>query len=108
MNETKLYETLAKMRDMHSGIAGAIDELIQTESKQMFKEYEIEKIVWQTKTGERGEFELADDKENQGNTDFEAFLADLKQKERMTIKPYFYWLFSDGKTIGRKKTKYSQ
>jgi len=108
MNETKLYETLAKMRDLHQGIAESLDQLIQTESKQMFKEYDVEKITWQTKTGERGEFELADIKENKDNIDFDALLADLKQKERMTVKPFFYWLFSDGETIGRKKTKFSQ
>lgn len=108
MNETKLYEALAKLRDCLLGASDALDNLIQTESKTMFKEYDLEKVTWQTKTGQAGEFELADDKENRGNTDFDALLADLKQKEKMTIKPYFYWLFSDGKTIGRKKTKFSQ
>ena len=110
MNETKLYETFAKMRDCLLGAADAIDQLIQTESKQIFKEYDVEKIPWQTRTGEKGEFQLADLEENKGNPDFEALLEDLRKEHTtgMTIKPYFYWLFNNKTTIGRKQTKYSQ
>ncbi len=109
MSEQKLYETLAKMRDFHEGIAEALNELIQTKSKQVLGTVKTENIVWQKRTGDKGDFELADLKENKDNKDFEALLADLKEHDgKLTIKPHFYWLFSSGDAVGRKETKYSK
>lgn len=109
MSETKLYETLAKVRDFHSGIAEAIDELVQTKSKQVLQEIKVENINWQMRTGERGDYERADVKDNQGNTDFDALVAELKDHDgKITIKPHFYWLFMDQQVVGRKETKFSK
>ncbi|MGB9914440.1 MAG: hypothetical protein ACPLIG_00015 [Candidatus Bathyarchaeales archaeon] len=58
-------------------------------------------IRWEKAQGAKGEFERSSDVEN---SDFKELLKDLKAHNgKLTRNGYFYWLFSDGYTVGRKQ-----
>jgi len=98
--EIDIYATFAKIRDFHNGIAMAYDELIQQKSKVVLKEYDPEKIKWEDKTGAKGPFQSSDDV---NNSEFKALREDLaKHNGKFNLKGKFYWVFTNGLTIGRK------
>ena len=100
--EMELYETLAKMRDFHSGIAEVLDSFIQKKSKVVLKEYDPEKIQWIEAEGQRGKYQRTDDA---NNPEYKALRKDLSEhKEFLQYKGFQYWVFQNGVTIGRKPT----
>jgi len=62
--------------------------------------FDASKIAWQKKTGEKGEFELSEDF---NSLDHKALLTVLaKAGGCITSEGWFYWVFKNGGSIGRK------
>lgn len=66
------------------------------------------KIRWNQAEGARGKYERypMPDQKAEATEDYKAMLADLKAHDgRMIRAGYFYWLFRDSVTIGRKQRR---
>jgi len=101
MSELEFFEMLAKLRDMHNGIVESLDAFIQKKSKIVLKEYDTEKISWNKATGPKGEFEQTEDV---NNPEYKALRKDLADHNgKFNLKGKFYWVFTNGSTIGRKQ-----
>ena len=62
--------------------------------------FHVENLLWTLKEGAKGPFQLSDDLDN---PDHEALLTFLKSAGgSVASEGYYYWIFPDGKTIGRK------
>jgi len=58
-------------------------------------------IKWDTTQGTKGQYERSEDV---NNLEFKAMLKDLAgHGGKMNHEGFFYWVFQDGKTVGRKK-----
>jgi len=73
--------------------------------KQRLKEakslWDPAKIKWEKADGASGPYERSEDV---NNPEFKAMLKDLAaHKGRLTKEGYFYWIFKNGATVGRKK-----
>ena len=90
--------------DIRNGLQScveAIDEYLNFLSKSMLCEWDPTQIKWIQIEGPRGLYEKA---HSQNNEDFKAMLQDLKAHSgKLTRDNYFYWIFQDQTTIGRKK-----
>jgi len=66
--------------------------------------FDASKIHWQQRQGEKGPFELSEDT---GNPEHKALLKFLNEYAGGCINSegFFYWVFSNGSTIGRKQKK---
>lgn len=63
--------------------------------------YDISKIKWEERQGQKGLFEKTDD---YNSLDYKALLRDLQShKGKMRKNGYFLWIFENGATIGRKR-----
>jgi hypothetical protein len=101
MVDEQLFATLAKLRDGFNGMAMALDELIQQESKTVMKEYDPEKIKWIDANGAKGPYQKSDDA---NNLEFKALRKDLADhKGFLQFKGFQYWVMQDGNTIARRK-----
>ena len=59
------------------------------------------KIKWEPAEGFRGEYERSEDFNNR---EFKKMVRDLaRHGGKLTREGYFYWLFENGSTVGRKK-----
>ena len=59
------------------------------------------KIKWSQEEGFKGKYERSEDFDN---VEFKAMLKDLQEHKRtMWHQGYFYWVFTNGATVGRKK-----
>jgi len=57
---------------------------------------------WADKPGPKGPYEKSEDL---NNPEFKAMLKDLQEhKGRLQRNAFFYWVFQNGSTVGRKKT----
>lgn len=64
------------------------------------------KIAWKEAEGAKGKYDRypAEGEKAESTDDYKNILADLKKHDgRMTRDGYFYWLFTDSATIGRKR-----
>ena len=105
-DQLELYEALARVRDHAYGIGEVLDKLVQTKAKIATKDYDVQKISWVEKQGQRGLYEFADPKTEGGKPDFQALLADLKTHgDKFRHGGLFYWVFNDAASIGRKQLK---
>ncbi|MEM0096552.1 MAG: hypothetical protein QW660_07970 [Candidatus Bathyarchaeia archaeon] len=60
-----------------------------------------DKISWLRSQGVKGEFERSEDRDN---PQFKAMLKDLANHNgRLTRDGYFYWVYKNGATVGRKR-----
>lgn len=60
-----------------------------------------DKIEWKKAEGSKGEFEKSEDV---NNSEFKALLKDLAAHNgKLTRDGYFYWVYQNGSTVGRKK-----
>ena len=115
--DTQVYEAIAKIRDLLLQ-AGAIGEdlntIIEGATKRVEKAtvvteasaYNVEALFWENKEGANGVYEMATLKAppNQENQDFKDLRQDLlNNSNKKFIAGKFYWLFTDGDAIGRKK-----
>ena len=58
-------------------------------------------IKWEKAEGTKGEYERSEDV---NNSEFKAMLQDLAAHGgKMNYEGYFYWVFQNGATVGRKK-----
>jgi hypothetical protein len=75
-------------------------------AKQRIKEAKLpnwdpDKIKWEDAEGSSGQYQRSEDS---NNPEFKAMLKDLQaHKGKLTRNGYFYWIFKNGSTIGRKK-----
>jgi ribosomal protein L24E len=61
-----------------------------------------DKIQWTQQQGTKGPYEKSEDA---NNPDFKAMLKDLQEhKGKLQRNRFFYWVFQNGSTVGRKKT----
>jgi len=66
-----------------------------------FPEWNPDKIKWETAQGQKGPYERSEDV---NNLQFKAMLKDLAAHSgRLTRNGFFYWIFENGCTVGRKK-----
>jgi len=64
-------------------------------------EWDPSKIRWEKSEGPKGEYERSEDV---NNPEFKAMLKDLAQHNgKLTKDEFFYWVFQNGSTVGRKK-----
>jgi hypothetical protein len=62
---------------------------------------DTEEILWTAQTGQKGEYEKTEDRDNPS---FQALLKTLQSHEgKMQADGWFLWIFPDGQTIGRKR-----
>jgi len=65
--------------------------------------FDASKIVWKNAEGDKGPFEIAEKKANDGNVDYAALEQFLENAGgRVTSEGYFVWMFTDKGAIGRK------
>lgn len=65
--------------------------------------FDAAKIVWKAATGDKGPFEIAEKKMNDGNTDYIALEKFLENAGgRVTSEGFFIWMFPKKDAIGRK------
>ena len=103
-DQIDLYEALARVRDHAYAIGEVLDKLVQAKAKAVTRDYDVDKIQWIEKTGAKGPYMLADPKTEGAKPDFKALLADIKaHKGGLNRDGWFYWVFNDQATVGRKK-----
>jgi len=74
-----------------------VNILLEGTSINDFLKYDLEKIVWIKKSNYEKAIE-------QDSHDFKALINDLEAHEgKLQRNGFFMWLFSDSKTVGRKK-----
>jgi hypothetical protein len=66
--------------------------------------FDVAKIRWRQAQGKNGPFELSEDNGNPEHKALLKFLVELAG-ERVVSEGFYYWIFQDGITIGRKKSK---
>lgn len=66
--------------------------------------FDASKIAWQKRTGQKGEFEVSEDF---NNPEHKALLKFLNEHAGGCINSegYFYWVYKNGSTVGRKLRK---
>ncbi|MCR8488937.1 MAG: hypothetical protein NDP23_05245 [Crenarchaeota archaeon] len=74
-------------------------------AKQRIKEAKIswnpDQIKWENAEGSSGQYQKSEDF---NNPEFKAMLKDLQAHGgKLTRNGYFYWVFKNGSTVGRKK-----
>ncbi len=99
-NEVKAFaEALFEFINAHEQ---AISKL-KAQIKKVFslKGWDPAKIQWEKAAGARGEYERSEDI---NNPEFKAMLQDLAgHGGKLTRGEYFYWVYRNGSTVGRKK-----
>lgn len=102
---------LVKLRDAHQQIADVCNEELEKKRPQKTKtveSYNPENIKWNKAEGNRGPFQAYPKRgvEPEKTADYLNLLADLKQHDgKLTKDGFYYWLFLNNITIGRKKSK---
>jgi len=97
-------ELWAKLRDwLNSGIElkESIDEVLGKKVEVLdHPEWNTTGIVWVEAQGTRGPYLRA---EKQESSDYVKMISDLRNHNgKITRQGEFFWLFSDGETVGRK------
>ena len=73
----------------------------EKESKFAGPLWDSTKINWEQTEGSSGPYERSEDV---NNLDFKAMLKDIAAHQgKLTRDGYFYWIFKNGVTVGRKK-----
>jgi len=99
---------LVKLRDVATMMADACNEELEKRAPSEAQEHKWDpsKIPWREAEGARGKYERypAENEKAEATHDYKNMLADLRDHgDKMTRESYFYWLFRDGATVGRKK-----
>jgi len=94
--DTSLKALLELLNALEAGVASARQII-----KEAVLDWDPEKIKWQEATSPSGSFQKSDDV---NNPEFKAMLKDLQAHNgKMTKNGWFYWVFKNGATVGRKK-----
>lgn len=67
--------------------------------------FDAEKILWQKRQNQKGPFELSEDVENPQHKSLLKFLTE-HTGNCLVSQGFFYWVFPDLKTVGRKKNEF--
>lgn len=99
---TKEVEALVKLRDSFSMAAEALNEYIDTLRPSQTGTFDPEKVKWDRAEGANGLYERSNDSTD--NPDYKELLHDLSvHGGKVTRDGYFYWIFTDQFTCGRKR-----
>jgi len=102
--EQRLEAQEAKMEALSVGLNTILTDLARIDEAKKVQEerpWDPSNIKWAEAQGAKGAYEKA---EPQSTPDFKAMLQDLKDhKGKMRRDGFFYWVFSDMATVGRKK-----
>jgi len=105
LSEREIQKITAQINAIYEGLSfilSRIDE-IEKAAQGHIEAWDMNKIKWIQAEGASGPYEKA---EPQGlrDSDFDLMLKDLKAHNgKLTREGYFYWVFSDQATVGRKK-----
>jgi len=89
-----LEASITKMKQQIGKLVGVAEE------KAKFS-WNPDAIKWEKAEGLKGEFEKSEDV---NNPEFKAMLKDLAEHNgKLTRDSYFYWVYRNGSTVGRKK-----
>jgi hypothetical protein len=96
--------TAALLEFLNACEAGiAVAKRLISENKGVIEEgnWKPAKIQWAVTEGTKGSYERSEDV---NSLDFKLLIKQLKQHEgKLSKDGYFYWLFNNGSTIGRKR-----
>ena len=85
---------------LQSAVQNAKKQIGELKSPKTEPAWNPEKILWKEAQGDKGVYHRSDDFEN---LEFRAMLRDLSgHKGALFRDSTFYWVFPDGKTVGRK------
>jgi hypothetical protein len=94
--DTALKALLELLNALEAGVASARQII-----REDVSDWDPEKIKWQETAGPSGPFQKSDDV---NNPEFKVMLKDLQaHKGKMTKNGWFYWVFKNGATVGRKR-----
>jgi len=97
-------ELVVKLRDALQMAADACQEYLERIAPNDDKwNWNPDNIKWEKAVGSSGPYERSQNKEN---VDFQKMVEDLKAHNgKLSRDGYFYWLFTNGDCVGRKKRK---
>lgn len=94
-------EFLVKLRDGLQMAVDGITEYLEKRAPADRPTWDPSKIAWKEAQGTKGPYERSEDV---NNPEFKPMLKDLAAHDgKLNRKGYFYWLFENGHTVGRKK-----
>lgn len=97
------FRLATKLRDAHQMITDAWNDYLQDRTQN---HWNPDHVKWQPAVGTKGAYEKA---EPQATTDFKQMLTDIgNHNGKLSRNGYFYWVFNDAATIGRKRIASSQ
>lgn len=99
-----------KLRDACQMIADAANEYLETMTPKETKArlWDPSKIQWSKREGEHGLYEKATP-DGQTTNDYQSMIDDLKAHSgKLSHDGFFYWLFIDQISVGRKPQKAKQ
>ena len=103
-------EFLVKLRDAAQMMADAANEQLEKmEPPNVKNTWTPDKIKWVQADGTKGPYERypAEGEKPENTADYKNMLADLKERNgKLTKDGYFFWIFTDNATVGRKKRTY--
>lgn len=99
-------EFVLKLRDASAMIQCACEDYLEKHvPKEEKHNWNPETIKWSQAQGTRGPYERypGENQKAESTTDYHNLLKDLKDHDgKLSHKGYFYWVFTDMATIGRK------
>jgi hypothetical protein len=102
---SKQVDFLVRLRDAFTMAAEATNDYVESLAPPGVREekaaWNPEKIAWTQKTGQRGLYEQSEDV---NNTEFKTMHKDIAAHNSKLMRDgFFYWVFTNGVTVGRKK-----
>lgn len=98
---------LVKLRDAAAMIMDAANEALEKMAPPGIESsWSPENINWSQAQGTKGPYERypAENEKAESTEDYKNMLEDLKAHNgTLTRDGYFYWVFTDGATVGRKR-----
>lgn len=100
--DTEVWDAIFELVNaQEAGIAAFKQRLGDKKGVAQRPSWNQNKIKWQQAEGSSGPYERSEDVDNQ---EFKAMLMDLaKHKGKLMPNGWFYWMFKNGSTVGRKK-----
>jgi len=99
----KLKAEIAAISEGLAFILGRLNEIEEIYQQGQSETWDPSRIKWDHTEGPSGPYEKAS---KQNGKDYDLMIKDLQDhKGRLTNDSFFYWLFEDGATVGRKSRK---
>jgi len=102
-----LDENFANFVEDFCDFLDTLEEAVQKMKQQIAKlvgvqpKWDPNKIKWEDAEGSSGQYQRSEDF---NNPEFKAMLKDLQAHNgKLTRNGYFYWIFKNGSTVGRKR-----